>query len=431
MTNSVLHASWLRVARAFLVGTLAFALFGVALAATFSQDELDALLAPVALYPDGLLSQVLIASTYPLEVVEAERFLKQQPDLRGEALDEQLAKKNWDPSVQSLAAYPRVLITMSEKLEWTVRLGNAFLEDQGRVMETVQELRRRADAAGNLKSSAEQTVVHEKETIIIEPAQTRVVYVVEYEPALVYGSWWWYAGAYDYYDRYYGSYSYNVSVSYRSYDISRNHWGWARANWHDRRIGVDGRNNRFWNSTGRAQAAGSAWQHDPSHRGSVEYPTSALSDRFRGADTGGIRAGDGNRSPAPSRADSGAPTNVAGQSSPNGPSPNGPFQLPGAPQSAPLQPPEGVPSLPSTPPAACRISGLAIRRISEVAVRRCLEAVAPPAAYHPEDHRTRRGRAESRPASFADGCISMNDARRLPYLGAVGDATRRTPRNRS
>ena len=352
MTSSMLHPSWLRVARAFLVGALAFAFLGAAPATTqpaanssLSQDELNALLAPIALYPDGLLSQVLIASTYPLEVVEAERFLKQKPDLRGEALDEQLAKKNWDPSVQSLAAYPRVLITMSEKLEWTVRLGNAFLEDQGRVMETVQELRRRAEAAGNLKSSAEQSVVHEKETIIIEPAQTEVVYVVEYDPAVVYGSWW-YAAAYDYYNRYYGSYSYNVSVSYTSYGTSRNHWGWARANWHDRRVGVDGRNNRFWNSAGRAQAAGGAWQHDPSHRGGVAYPTSAMSDRFRGADTGGIRPGDGNRGPAPSPAGSGAPTNVAGQ-----PSPNGPFQLPGAPQSAPLQPPEGMPNLPSTPPA--------------------------------------------------------------------------------
>ncbi len=358
MTKSVLHPFWLRIAQAFLVGALAFALLGAAPATTqpatnssFSQDELNALLAPIALYPDGLLSQVLIASTYPLEVVEAERFLKQKPDLRGEALDEQLAKKNWDPSVQSLAAYPRVLITMSEKLEWTVRLGNAFLEDQGRVMETVQELRRRAEAAGNLKSSAEQTVVHEKETIIVEPAQTQVVYVAEYDPAVVYGSWW-YAAAYDYYNRYYGSYSYNVSVSYTSYNISRNHWGWARADWRQRRVGVDGRNNRFWNSAGRAQAAEGAWQHDPSHRGGVAYPTSAMSDRFRGADIGGIRPGDGNRSPAPSPAGPSAPTNVAGQPSPNGPSPNGPFQLPGPPQSAPLQPPEGLPGLPSTPPAS-------------------------------------------------------------------------------
>ena len=138
-----------------------------------SQDELDALLAPIALYPDGLLIQVLIASTYPLELVQADRFLKQNSALRGEALDDALAKKKWDPSVQSLSAYPRVIEMMSEKIEWTERLGNAFLDDEGRVMDTVQSLRRRAEAAGNLKSNSEQTVVHDKETIIVEPCAVR------------------------------------------------------------------------------------------------------------------------------------------------------------------------------------------------------------------------------------------------------------------
>ena len=409
MSNSMLHVSWLRIARAFLVGTVAFAFLGAAPATTqpaanssFSQDELNALLAPIALYPDGLLSQVLMASTYPLEVVEAERFLKQNPQLRGDALDEELAKKNWDPSVQSLAAYPKVLIMMSEKLEWTQRLGNAFLEDEGRFLETVQELRRRAEATGNLKSSAEQTVVREKETIIIEPAQKEVVYVAEYDPAVVYGAWW-YAAAYYYYDRYYGGYSYSVSVSYTSYPyhISSNHWGWARANWHDRHLSVDGRGSRFWN--GRAQAAGSAWQHDPTHRTGVGYPTAAMRERFGGANTGAVRPGDPNRGSASSPAGSGAPTNVAGQPSPNGPSPNGPFQLPGAPQSAPLQAPQGMLSMPSTTLAACRIlelavrrvSELAVHRVSELAVRRCLEAVVCPAAHHPDHRPVRRGRAES------------------------------------
>jgi hypothetical protein len=214
--NGLLRSSWSRVARAFLLAALAFALLGAAPTtpqrtrdASVSQEELDALLAPIALYPDGLLGQVLMASTYPLEVVEAERFLNQNPGLRGEALDEALVKKNWDPSVRSLAAYPRVLIMMSEKLEWTGRLGNAFLEDQGRVMDTVQNLRRRAEAAGNLKSNAEQSVVHDKETIVIESTQTEVVYVPVYDAAVVYGAWY---EAYYYYHRYYGYAS--VSVSY-------------------------------------------------------------------------------------------------------------------------------------------------------------------------------------------------------------------------
>ena len=93
----------------------------------YSQDELDQLLAPIALYPDQLLTQILMAATYPLEVVEAVRFVQQNPDLRGDALDQVIADKNWDPSVQSLAAYPQVLSMMNDKLEWTQRLGDAFL----------------------------------------------------------------------------------------------------------------------------------------------------------------------------------------------------------------------------------------------------------------------------------------------------------------
>ena len=154
---------------------------------TFSQDELDALLAPIALYPDGLLTQVLMAATYPLEVVHADRFLKQNRSLHGTALEDTVAEKNWDPSVQSLTAYPKVLATMSDKLEWTERLGNAVLEDQARVMDTVQGLRKRAEAAGNLKSTSEQSVVHEKKSIIIEPSQKGVVYVPYYDSTVVYG----------------------------------------------------------------------------------------------------------------------------------------------------------------------------------------------------------------------------------------------------
>jgi uncharacterized protein DUF3300 len=359
MFNGMLHLSSSRVARALLLAVLVFALLGAAPTTphrrgdpSSSQDELDGLLAPIGLYPDGLLSQVLMASTYPLEVVEADRFVQRNPGLHGEALDEALAKKNWDPSVQSLAAYPKVLAMMSEMLEWTERLGDAFLEDQGRVMDTVQSLRRRAEASGNLKSSAEQTVVRDKETIVIEPAQKEVVYVVEYDPAVVYGSWW-YAAAYDYYNRYYGHYAYIVSVSYTSYRISSNHWGWARANWHDRNLSIDGRENRFWSSAGRSQAATGAWQHDTTHRRGVEYPSSAMRDRLGAGNAGAGHPGDNGRGRAPSALGSGEPTNIAGKGSPNGP-----FQLPGGSRSAPLESPDpargpfadrAMPNFPSMP----------------------------------------------------------------------------------
>ena len=124
-----------------------------------SQDLLDSLLAPIALYPDQLLTQVLMASTYPLEVVEAARFVKANPNLRGAALDDALKDKTWDPSVLSLAAFPQVLDMMNEQLDWTQRLGDAFLSDEASVMNTVQSLRQKAQQAGNLQTTEQQRVV--------------------------------------------------------------------------------------------------------------------------------------------------------------------------------------------------------------------------------------------------------------------------------
>jgi len=275
-----------RLARLIALGAMVMALMGATSISTHpspgelvSNEELESLLAPIALYPDGLLTQVLMASTYPLEVVEADRFVKRNSELRGDALGKAVAKKQWDHSVQSLAAYAKVLAMMSDKLEWTERLGDAVLEDQARVMDTVQALRRQAESTGNLQSSEKQTVVHEKETIVIEPAQKEVVYVVEYDPAVVYGAAWYAASRYYYYERYYGRYSYSLSGSYSSYHVSASNYGWARANWHERSVSVDGRGNGFASGSARAQGA-SAWQHDPSHRGNVAYPTDAVRERF-------------------------------------------------------------------------------------------------------------------------------------------------------
>jgi hypothetical protein len=158
--------------------------------AAIPQEKLDSLLAPIALYPDELLAQALMASTYPLDVVEAARFVKANRELKGDALDKEVLKKNWDPSVQSLTAFPQVLEMMDDKIEWTQELGDAFLSDKQRVMQTVQSLRQKADASGNLQSNEQQKVVKEQTTIIIEPAQPEVVYVPTYNPTVVYGSWW-------------------------------------------------------------------------------------------------------------------------------------------------------------------------------------------------------------------------------------------------
>lgn len=157
--------------------------------ATLSQAELDQLAAPIALYPDSLIPQILMASTYPLEVVEAARWQKANPKLKGDALAKELEKKSWDPSVRSLVAFPDVLQTMDEKLDWTQRLGNAVLVQEKDLMEAIQRLRRKAIDAGQLKTSPEQEVEVDEQIVVIQSTNTEVVYVPTYNPVVVYGSW--------------------------------------------------------------------------------------------------------------------------------------------------------------------------------------------------------------------------------------------------
>ncbi|HSB52604.1 MAG TPA: DUF3300 domain-containing protein, partial [Dissulfurispiraceae bacterium] len=158
-------------------------------AAKFNKEQLEQILAPGALYPDEVLSQVLMASTYPLDVVQASRWATQNKDLKGDALTKALEKQDWDPSVKSLVNFPQVLQMMNEKLDWTQKLGDAFLAQEKDVMDTIQVLRKKAEAEGNLKTTKEQKVVVEKETIIIQPANPQVVYVPTYNPTVVYGAW--------------------------------------------------------------------------------------------------------------------------------------------------------------------------------------------------------------------------------------------------
>ena len=159
---------------------------------TFSQQELDQLMAPIALYSDALLAQVLMAATYPLEVVQAARWAKANPKVTGKALEDAMAKQTWDPAVKSLTSVPQVLQQMNEKLDWTQKLGDAFLAQQSDVMNTVQALRAKAAAAGNLKTTEQQVVKTQtqgNETIYVdESSKTDVVYVPTYNPAVVYGS---------------------------------------------------------------------------------------------------------------------------------------------------------------------------------------------------------------------------------------------------
>ena len=159
--------------------------------AAFSPEELDQMLAPIALYPDSLLAQVLIAATYPDQVTEADRWLNQNPGLKGDALDNALDGMNWDLSVKALAPFPQVLDIMAKESAWTQRMGEAFLAQQGDVMDSVQRLRQKAYAAGNLKTTAEQKVVVQGETIEVAPVNPEVVYIPRYDPVVVYGPWWY------------------------------------------------------------------------------------------------------------------------------------------------------------------------------------------------------------------------------------------------
>ena len=157
----------------------------------FAEAELDQMLAPVALYPDALLSQVLMAATYPLDVVEAARWTRAHPGLQGDEAVTRVADEPWDPSVKSLVAFPHLLRRMDEQLDWTRRLGAAFLGQEPEVMATVQRLRQRAQAAGHLLPDERLRVVTGGEVIVIEPADARVVYVPYYDPWVVYGAWGW------------------------------------------------------------------------------------------------------------------------------------------------------------------------------------------------------------------------------------------------
>ncbi len=158
---------------------------------TFSEAELDQMLAPIALYPDSLLAQVLIAATYPGDVTEADRWVKQNASLKGDALNNALEKVQWDESVKALAAFPQVLAMMAQEIGVDTKLGEAFMNQQADVTASIQRLRAKAHEAGNLETTAEQKVVVKGEAIEIEPANPEVVYVPHYDPVAVYGTWWW------------------------------------------------------------------------------------------------------------------------------------------------------------------------------------------------------------------------------------------------
>jgi hypothetical protein len=236
----------------------------------FTNEQLAQMLAPIALYPDALLSQVLMASTYPLEVIEADRWVKKHEQLKGDSLDDSLQDKNWDPSVKSLCHFPSVLSLMSEKITETTSLGNAFLAQENEVMDVIQKLRAEAYKQGNLTSTSEQKVTKKEETIIIEPAYPNVVYVPYYNPLYVYGTWWYPA----YPPYYWGPFPVVVGAGISFWPgpfVNFSLVSWSYFDWphHSIYINIHERPRYFrhheWN------AMPGPWYHSPKHRRGVAY----------------------------------------------------------------------------------------------------------------------------------------------------------------
>jgi hypothetical protein len=320
-----------------VVQALAAAPTSAAKSGTFSNEELEQMVAPIALYPDPLLAQVLMSATYPLEIVQAARWSKANPDVKGDAVAEALRAEDWDPSVKSIATFPDVLAMMDEKIDWTQKLGDAFLAQQAALMDSVQRLRARAHDEGTLMSSKEQTVTVEpappppadaapapapapaaaaaaaappadQTTIIkIEPADPEIVYVPTYNPTVVYGPWPYPAyPPYYYYPPMYppgaAFFTFTAGVIVGGALWGNCGWGWGHS---DVNINVNRYNN--FNGAGGGGVGGVGgvgggvggvggaggvggvggvgganpkWQHNPEHRKGAQYRDSATQERF-------------------------------------------------------------------------------------------------------------------------------------------------------
>jgi len=272
------------------------------------NDQLDSLVAPIALYPDPLLSQTLVASTYPLEVVQLQQWLEKNPNLKDKALADAVEKQNWDPSIQATAALPAVVKQLGDNIAWTSDLGNAFLAQESDVMDAVQRMRAKAEGKGTLKTSAQQKVetqaVEGKQVIVVQQASSDVVYVPSYNPTVVYG-----APAYPYPSIYYppvGAYAAGAAIAFGTGVAlgaawGGGGWGWGCGWGHgDVNVNVNNKyvNNYNKNNYNKANfnKQGGTWQHNPQHRGGAPYSNRQTANKYGGtANRPGGGAGAANR----------------------------------------------------------------------------------------------------------------------------------------
>jgi hypothetical protein len=272
-------------------------------AAKLSPDQLDSLVAPIALYPDPLLAQTLAASTYPLEVIQLQQWLVKNPKLKDKELADAVAKQPWDPSIQAMAALPDVVKRLANDIQWTTDLGNAFLGQQSDVMDAVQRMRKKAKDKGTLKSNEQQQVetkvVENKSVIVVEQANPQVIYVPSYNPVVVYG-----APVYAYPPIYYpppGYYAAGMAISFgmgvAMGAMWSGGWGWG-CGWGGNNVQINNYNNfnRSANINRSANVNRSArsnvsnrtsnWSHNPQHRGGAPYRDRATANQYGGAARG-------------------------------------------------------------------------------------------------------------------------------------------------
>ena len=265
----------------------------------YTPEQLDQLLAPIALYPDALLSQTLMAATYPLEVVEAARWTQANPNLKGDAAVQAVKTKDWDVSVKSLVAFPQTLAMMNNNLDWTQKLGDAMIGQQKDVADSIQRLRAKAAAAGNLKTTPQQKVTTQtsgsNSAIVIEPANPEVIYVPYYNPAWAYGPWPYPAYPPVYYPPppNYGAalatgMMFGVGVAAGAAMFGGWHWGWSGGGWGASytTVNVNRATSISVNNFDANRYRDGQWQHDPAHRDGVPYRTSAERDRYNQARPG-------------------------------------------------------------------------------------------------------------------------------------------------
>jgi hypothetical protein len=290
-------------------------------APVFSAQEVDAMVASIALYPDALLSQVLMAATYPLEIVQAARWSKSTGNIGGEAALNKVSDQTWDPSVQSLVAFPKLLTMMSDQLDWTQKIGDAFLAQQGDVMDSIQRLRQQAQKAGNLSSNSQQNVSTQGQTIMIEPAQPNVIYVPAYNPTVVYGTWP--------YPSYPPVYYPGVMSWYPGQALVNGlMWGAGIAaagaifggfNWNNRDVNINVNNfNRISRNNFYSGQGNSNWKHNPQHRGAVAYRDNGSRQKYstRDVSAANVRNEMRGHGPAPTRPAAAAPARQLEQNRP-------------------------------------------------------------------------------------------------------------------